>query len=138
MTKERLEQLKYIERSLKSVQDDIKHLNRQIASSTGRTFTDVTKGSMPAHPYIERHYEIQGIDMSHYDRLCIKLREKEAELQKKLLELENWLEGIEDEKLYLIFRLRYRDGMTTKQIGDELGYTQSAISRKINDYMRNG
>ena len=136
MTKERLEQLKYIERSLKSVQDDIKHLNRQIASSTGRTVTDVTKGSMPAHPYIERHYEIQGIDMSHYDRLCIKLREKEAELQKKLLELENWLEGIEDEKLYLIFRLKYRDGMTNRQIAQELGYDKSRISQLINGYLR--
>ncbi|MDY3010356.1 MAG: hypothetical protein SOR93_03720 [Clostridiales Family XIII bacterium] len=136
MTKERLEQLKYIERSLKSVQDDIKHLNRQIASSTGRTFTDVTKGSMPVHPFIERHYEIQGIDMSHYDQLCAKLREKEAELQKKLLELENWLEGIEDEKLYLIFRLKYRDGMTNSQIGNEVGYTGARVSQLIGEYLK--
>lgn len=135
MTKERLEQLKYIEKSLKEIRDDIAKLNRSIAQSTGRVFTDIAKGSMMEFPYIERHYEIQGVDMSHYDQLNVKLREKESKLQEKLFELENWLDGIEEEKLYLIFRLKYREGMTNKQIGEKLNYDHSRISQLINNYL---
>ena len=136
MTKERLEQLRYIEKALKSVKADIQKLNQQIANSTGRNYTDRVKGSMSEFPYIETHYQFSGVDYSAYNRLKEKLEHKEAELQKRLSELEDWLEGIEDEKLYLIFRLKYRNGMTNEEIGKEIGYTAARVSQYIHSYLR--
>ncbi len=136
MTKERLEQLKYIEKALKSVKADIQKLNRQIANSTGRNYADKVKCSMSEFPYIETHCQISGVDYSAYNRLKEKLERKEAELQERLSELEDWLEGIEDEKLYLIFRLKYRNGMTYGQIGTEIGYHRTRVSQLHDEYLR--
>lgn len=136
MTKERLEQLKYIELALKNIRDDIAKLNLSISQSTGKVFTDVTKGSMTEHPYIERHYTVEGVNMSSCDRLRAKLRVREDELQERLLELETWLEGIKNEKLYLIFRLKYRKGMTWGQIGAEIGYHRTRVSRLHDEYLK--
>lgn len=136
MTKERLGQLKYIEKALKSVKADIQKLNQQIASSTGRNYADKVKCSMSEFPYIETHCQISGVDYSAYNQLKKKLEHKEAELQKRLSDLEDWLEGIEDEKLYLIFRLKYRNGMTNKEIAEEIGYDKSRVSQLINGYLR--
>lgn len=136
MTKERLEQLKYIELSLENIRADIKKLNLQLANSKGKSISDVAKGSMPEHPYIECHYAITGVDMQNYDRLKRKLERRESDLQEKLCELEEWLDEIEDPKLYLIFRLKYRNGMTNSKIGGEVGYTGARVSQLISEYLK--
>ncbi len=136
MTKERLERLRYIEKALKAVKDDIQKLNRRIANSTGRNCADKVKCSMSEFPYIETRCRIEGVDRAAYYRLKAKLERKEAELQERFSELEDWLEGIEDEKLYLIFRLKYRNGMTNKEIAEEIGYDKSRVSQLINGYLR--
>ena len=136
MTKERLEELRYIEKSIKTIQEDLEQLNADMHDMTGKVYTDVVKGSTAEYPYIERHFQIEGVDYVGYERLKKKMQAKEWELQDKLAELEEWLEGIDDEKLYLIFRLKYRNGMTNKEIAEELGYDKSRISQLINKYLQ--
>ena len=136
MTKERLEELRFIEKSIKMIQYDIKKLNEDMNEVTGKIYTDVVRGSTSEHPYIERHFQIEGVDYLSYERLKKKMQAKEWELQDKLAELEEWLEGIDDAKLYLIFRLKYRNGMTNEQIGEEVGYTAGRISQMIHKYLQ--
>lgn len=136
MTKEQIEELRYIEMSIKAIQEDLKQLNESMQDVTGKVYTDVVKGSTAEYPYIERHFQIEGVDYRSYERLRKKLQAKEWELQDKLAVLEEWLEGIEDERLYLIFRMKYRNGMTNKEIADELGYDKSRISQLINKYLQ--
>lgn len=136
MTKERLEQLRYIEIALKNIKRDIADLNKKINSSCSRTYVDRTKGSMSDFPYIETTFPMVGVDYSAYKKLKTQLEHKEAELQEELFKLEAWLDEIEDIQLYNIFRLRYRNGLTTEQIGKELGYDRSSVSYKINKYLK--
>ena len=136
MTKERLEELRYIEMSIKTIQEDLKQLNESMQDVTGKVYTDVVKGSTAEYPYVERHFQIEGVDYRSYERLRKKLQAKEWELQNKLAVLEEWLEGIEDERLYLIFRMKYRNNMTNEQIGEEMGYTAGRISQMIHKYLR--
>ena len=136
MTKERLEELRYIEKSIKAIQEDLKQLNADMHDMTGKVYTDVVKGSTAEYPYIERHFQIEGVDYHNYERLRKKMQAKEWELQDKFSKLEEWLEGIKDERLYLIFRLKYRNGMTNEQIGKEIGFTAGRISQMIHKYLR--
>lgn len=136
MTKERLEELRYIEKSIKVIQGDIKKINEDMQNVTGKVCTDVVKGSTSEYPYIERHFQIEGVDYHSYERLRKKMQVKEQELQSKLAELEEWLEEIEDERLYLIFRMKYRNGLTNEQIGREIGFTAGRISQMIHKYLR--
>lgn len=136
MTKERLNELRFIEKSIKSIQNDIKKTTDDLQDAKEKVYTDVVKGSIPEHPYIERHVQIKGIDCSSHEKLIKRLRERENELQEKLLDLEKWLDGIEDERLYLIFRMKYRNGLTNKEIADELGYDKSRISQLISGYLK--
>lgn len=136
MTKERLGQLKYIEKSLKIVKDDIRELNMQLANSVERNDIDKAKYSMAETLSMEKHLQRSGVDYSAYYKLKAKLEQKAAELQERLFELEDWLEEIGDEKLYLIFRLKYWEGMTYGQIGAAIGYHRTRVSQLHDEYLR--
>lgn len=68
--------------------------------------------------------------------LKLLLDAKLQALQNEIEQMEQYLDTIEDTEIRSILRLRYRNGLTHEQIGNELGYERSVISRKINDFWR--
>lgn len=126
MTKDDLEQIKGLKSEIKAIQDDLHNLP---------ITKDSVTGSMVDFPYIQRTVVISGLDEDKGKKLRKRLEKKLDELQDMLLEMENWLDTIPDSEIRAILRLKYRNGMTNKQIGDELGYDQSSISKKINNLL---
>jgi len=90
-------------------------------------------------PYIEQHVKVVMEEPKEATRLKERIREKREDLGR--LEQEN--EEVEKYILQLpvgmkkeIFEMVYLDGMTQKEAGDSLGYTQSMVSKVINADMK--
>jgi hypothetical protein len=56
-------------------------------------------------------------------------------LIKKLLEIEQYIAGINNSEIRTIFRMYFIDGISQLQISRFMGYDQSVISRKIRGYI---
>lgn len=66
--------------------------------------------------------------------LKAKLSSKRRKLMKRLREAEEFLDSIEDSEIRTILRMYYINGSSQKEIGEELHYTQTAISQKIRGF----
>ena len=64
-------------------------------------------------------------------RLKKKLNSHRSKLMARLKEAEEFLEGVEDSEMRTILRMYYINGDSQKDIGEELHYSQTAISSKI-------
>ena len=59
------------------------------------------------------------------------------ELTKKLLEVEEYIEGIEDSRVRTIIRLRYIEGMTWQQVADYMGgeHTEDSVRKAAGRFL---
>lgn len=125
MTREDLEKLKSLKHEVRQLQGELKHLPMT---------TDSIKGSMDEFPYIECTMKIVGIDEDKAKKLRKKLERKLDKLQDMIDEMEDWLDTVEDPEIRTIIRMKYRDGLTFKQISIKLGYDKSSISKKVSKF----
>lgn len=56
------------------------------------------------------------------------------QLARRLRQTEKFIEELEDPEMRTIFRKRYIEGVTQKEIAKELHYTPARISQKINSF----
>ena len=125
MTKEELEQLKSLKQEVKQLQDELHNMPLT---------TDGVKGSMDEFPYTYHSIKIEGIDQSTAKRLRNKLERKLKELQESILEMETWLDTVNDSEIRTVLRLTYRNGLTNEQIAAELSYDRSTVSWKLRKF----
>jgi hypothetical protein len=136
MTKEQLRQLRYLK-------SEIKLLKGQIADVEFAVVTDSVKGSDPRHPYNERTFTITGVDYESYrsktKRLRRKLQRRVDELIDLVMEINEYIESIDDSLLRQIISLRHINGLTWGQVAASIGGGNTAESvRKIHDrYLQN-
>ena len=128
MTREELKQIPALKQEIKLIQKELQNLP---------CTTDSVTGSDSEFPYIKHVIRIHGFDEDKGTRLRRKLEYKLEELQDILLEMEKWLDTIEDAEARVILRLKFRNGMTDRDIGSELGYDRSTISLKIREFFEN-
>jgi Transcriptional regulator, contains sigma factor-related N-terminal domain len=139
LTKERLEQLQYIETAIDLIKTDIKETDEKIKAEEAKPgIPSKGKCSMAEFPYIETSYDFQLSASASMEKLKRKMVEKNIELNEELAALEDWLNGVKDFNLQNILRLRYRNGLTQEQIADELGYTRSAIAMILKRFWEEG
>lgn len=92
---------------------------------------DKTKGSMPEFPYIEVNYAIERVDLVKSEKLKRQLEKKLGDIQDAISEMEDFLSEMEDSELRMILRLRYQNGMTEEQVGQEIGLSRSGVNMKL-------
>lgn len=122
MKKSDLEKLKALKQEAHQLQDELHNLP---------ITTDSVSGSMSEFPYIKQTYKIRGIDEQKARRIRLKLDSKLEEIQDSILAMEEWLEEIPDPEMRVILRMRYRNNLTQGEIGTELGFDRSVVSRKL-------
>lgn len=90
--------------------------------------------SSDSFPYIKEHITVQIPDPKESDRIKKRILEKETrktELLKKISAVEDFIDqmqpGIDKE----MFEMLFLDGMTQKEVGDELGFERSSISKRV-------
>ena len=133
MDRKQLKKYKFNKRRIAGIKKTIDKLVEQL-DNVPVVPGKVTK-SEDEFPYIEQHVKVVMEEPKEATRLKERIREKREDLSR--LELEN--EEVEEYISQLpvgmkkeIFEMVYLDGMTQKEVGESLGYTQSMVSKVIN------
>lgn len=77
---------------------------------------------------------ITGYGDSEFVKAREKLYQKQRQIQAKIYEMETFLDEVEDPEVRDILRLQYRNGLTIKEIGDELGWSEKTIKRRLQNF----
>ena len=130
MTKERLE-------AYRSNKDEIKELKYKLAhlgEGDSLVDNDVVFDYRTGYPQPQA---VVGVDWDEYDRLKKLYWNRLNKLHEECVEVEQWIDGIQNGQMRRIFRMRYIEGMTQKKISKAVHLDQSRISRKIDDFLKN-
>ena len=118
-------------KNIRKLKVEIAQLQKEIDNWPTGIVSDWAKDYRHGEP---RTISIVGeADCSHLKK---RLEQKLGELQERLLDMEAWVDTVEDSEIKAILRLKYRNGMTYEQIGEELGYTAVGIRQKISRFWK--
>lgn len=129
MNKEELSRFIEIEKEIKQIKEEL----RKIAPEYRK---DAVTGSTVSFPYIAHQVKIEGYDYNSFFR---KVKKIENRLNKKLEELVDTKDkitdyiynNIPDSELRQILMYKYIDGKSSKQIGEQMGWTSRTIERRL-------
>lgn len=101
----------------------------------------VVKGSAAEFPYQPRNFHVSGYNIQKEERRTRKIRELKEKLQAELeeerarrLEVEDFINGIQDRTDNLIFTYYYLDRMSQGEVARKLCMDRSRVSRRISKY----
>ena len=126
MTFEDLLSVYSINIEIKKIQEEIQRLREQNFFKPN-IITDMPKGGTGKDMLVEYMEESKRLD----DMLNYSLKE----LQKKRVEIEEFISSIKDNEIRLIVRLRCINNMDWQQIGDELGMERTTASKKFYNFL---
>ena len=135
MNKQELSQLKHI-------QGEINLLEKAIAKIDYEYVTDGVKGSSKHFPFIEHNIMITGADVKGHNRkarrLKAQLEQRKDDLLNKRVEIEEFIDTIDDSFIRQIIALRYISGFQWEQVAASLGagYTTDCIKRQYERFMK--
>lgn len=123
MTKKEMEQLKRIPDEIKSIEQSLKNPRMEYVNVY---YKDYRTGKGIPKSRTEYDYDHQ-----EWNKLKKKLRRKIKTLGRLVIRAEEFISGIEDSEMRTILRRYYINGDTQDDIGKELHYDRSTISKKI-------
>lgn len=121
----------------KSLVRQAARLNKMIEAEEAKDLTEVmgkVKGSSSSFPYIEQCYSVpmyEPIECEAYWQRVNKLKAKLNDKEKKIKEIETFIDGISDETANEVFTYCFIDGMTQKEAAAIVDKTQSWVSDLI-------
>lgn len=136
MTKERLSQMRYLNKEIELLQNQLKNTEPE-------TTVDSVKGSSVHFPYTMHTIKIEGVDTEEYNRKIRRIRNR---LQKRLEEvmelreeIEEFTDTIDDSLIRQIITLRYINGLTWEQIAFSVGegVTADSVRKKHDRFLKN-
>ena len=128
-------------RQLRHLKSEIRLLKQQIDNLESEIVTDRVRGSDVEHPYIEKTYIIRGLayDRRKIKRLKEKLQRRVDDLIDLVVEINEYIETIDDSLIRQIITLRYVNGLTWDQVAARIGGGNTADSlRKMHDRFLKG
>lgn len=127
MNKEQLQQYRALCLEIKELENRIQGLRR-------REVFDKVKASATEFPYNSYELKIFGLEDDKYvSRLKIRLLRRIKKCKNLRLDIEKFVDGIEDSRTRLVFQLRYIEGWTWQRISLKLGSGDESYSRKIHE-----
>ena len=100
------------------------------------------KGSNPDFPYQPMNFHVAGYNIRADEKKRLKIAALKLQLGKEIekeeskrLEVEEFINGIEDRTDNLIFTYYYLDKMSQEEIAQKLGMERSNVSRRILRYL---
>ena len=127
-----LKQYKMLKKEAPKLRKDIEKLYEKLGQIQ-TVFGKVTKSS-DDFPYIEQHVTVQMEDPEVSSRIRdrIRIKEKRLEQIEKIEEqIEKFISEIPDSRDRQIIEMIYLDGMKQEEVGRQVGYTQSMISKIV-------
>lgn len=99
---------------------------------------DKVQASQADFPYIEIHVPVKAKparETAQINRL-IRLQEKrKAEAIRTLIEIEEYIQTIEDSEDRQIFELIFLDGKTYREVGEELNLDYTTVAKRITKHL---
>lgn len=130
MTKERLEAYKSNKEEIRELRYKLEHLGE----GDSLIGNDVIKDYRTGYP---RPQSVVGYDYDKEDRLRTAYQARIQKLEAECAEVELWIEEIPDSLTRRIFRMRFMDGLSQRNVANKVHLDQSRISRKIDEYLKN-
>lgn len=135
MDKKKLSQLRYLNKEIELLKEQIDNLDYNIT-------TDTVKGSDTEYPYISRNIKITGVDIQDYERKAKRLKRKLSRRVEELLdlleEINEYIESIDDSLIRQIIILRYINGLTWDQVAAHIGggNTADSVRMALNRFLK--
>lgn len=127
MTKEQLGQYKCLCLEIKELENRLNNLKTQ-------EVTDKVLASASDFPYNQYELKIQGYEDDKYiEKIRVRLIRRIRRCKKLRLEIEDFIEGIEDSRTRLVFQLRYIEGKSWVYISKQLGSSNESYARMIHN-----
>lgn len=136
MTRKKLNQYRALKKEIKILDDSIDKLRERALDIP--TVIGKVQSSQADFPYIEQHISVRMDEPKESDmitrRILIKEKRKE-EVNKLILEIEQFIAGIPDSTDRMIFEMLYLQGKKQREVADEIGMERSGISKKVSKYL---
>lgn len=127
MTKEQLGQYKCLCLEIKELENRLNNLKRQEVS-------DKVIASASDFPYNQYQLKIQGYEDDKYiEKIRVRLVRRIRRCEKLRIEIEEFIEGIEDSRTRLVFQLRYIEAKSWIYISRQLGSSNESYARMIHN-----
>ncbi|MDU2491684.1 MAG: RNA polymerase subunit sigma-24 [Clostridium celatum] len=114
-------------------------LKRQLEKIEPEFVRDSVNGSTSEFPYTVHKVHIEGYDLESYKTKVAKMNRRIVNKMNELVEekdrLIEFIYGIENSEVRQIFIYKYIDGLTWKEIADNMNYGITAIRNKHRGYI---
>lgn len=118
---------------------EVELLKRQLEKIEPEFVRDSVNGSALEFPYTVHKVHIEGYDLESYKRKVAKMNRRIVNKMNELVEekdrLIEFIYGIENSEVRQIFIYKYIDGLTWKEIADNMNYGVTAIRNKHRGYI---
>lgn len=140
MTKQYLEDYLLLEKSIQRCEKKLKYyLEHPIQTVAGTVMS-----SMQEFPYCLTHITVSASDSPKAElqrnelikTLTIEIAYNMQKYEEKRLYIDLFIESIENLEIKEILSQKYLEGRTLEQIGEDLCYDKSTISKKIDNYFQ--
>lgn len=130
-----LRELKYLKKELARLDKQIERLeSKEVPVIAGKV-----KGSSKNFPYIEVRTSVlmdEPVTADGIKKLLKIKRERRQQVEKKIIELEQFIKEIPDSLTRQIFELYFQEGKRQKDVAKILHLEQSSISKRISTYLK--
>lgn len=131
MTKERLEQYKALGLEIAALRGEIASID-----ANGQMVTD-TVTSSSEWPYSPHKVKIRGIAPSPKTTILRnRLHRQRVRAEEERIAIEEFIAGIDDSELRVIFRLKYIEDLPWKYIGDVLHADRTTVAKRHDRYLK--
>lgn len=128
-------------RELKYLKKELARLDKQIEKLESKEIPVVAgtvKGSSRDFPYIEVRTLVsmeEPVTADAINKLLKIKRERRQQVEKKIIELEQFIKEIPDSLTRQIFELYFQEGKRQKDVAEQLHIERSYVSKKITAYL---
>ncbi|NMW84238.1 hypothetical protein HKO22_00575 [Peptoniphilus sp. AGMB00490] len=113
---------------------EIKELENKLNNLKGKETSDKVIASASEFPYNQYELKIFGIEDDKYiEKIRTRLTRRIRRCKKLRLEIEEFIDGIEDSRTRLVFQLRYIEGKSWVYISRQLGSSNESYARMIHN-----
>lgn len=130
-------------RQYTSIKNEIADLEKRIEKEYSKEITVVAgkvKGSLACFPYTEVRTSVllsDPTELAARDKLIATRETKKSQLEAKALEIETFVNCIEDSETRIIFKYRFLDDMKQREVAEMVNLERSTVSKRISEYLKN-
>lgn len=97
------------------------------------------KASSREFPYTEYRVGVQmyePVEADRINRMIQIYKERQKKVEQQMLEIETFIDGIEDAEIRQIFEMRFIEGRKLREIADAVNRDLSGIGKKVNSFLQ--